>query len=69
MASMNKTREIPDPAERPTISVAEAAELLGVSRATGYHACRDGELPSLRIGGRIVIPTAALRRLLQLDDA
>ena len=36
---------VPDPQVRPTMTVAEAAELLGVSRATAYEAVRSGVLP------------------------
>lgn len=52
--------------ERLTISVEEAAELLGVSRSTAYSLVRQGELPSLRLGRRIVVP---VRRLLALLDS
>jgi len=51
--------------ERLTVTVEEAAELLGVSRSTAYSLVRQGELPSLRLGRRIVVP---MRRLLALLD-
>jgi excisionase family DNA binding protein len=51
--------------ERLTLTVDEAAELLGVSRSTAYSLVRQGELPSLRLGRRIVVP---VRRLLALLD-
>ncbi len=47
-------------AERPTLSVAETAELLGISRWLVQQAVRDGSLPSLRVGRRILIPRARL---------
>ena len=52
---------------RPTMSVDEYAELLEVGRATAYAAVASGEVPSIRIGRRIRIPTAAVRRMLQVD--
>lgn len=55
---------IPDPRSEPTISVDRAATLLGVSRATAYKAVRSGAIPSLRIGRRIVVPTAKVLALL-----
>lgn len=62
-----------DPAVRPTISVDEAAIVLGVSRDTVYAAVREGTVPSLRLTGsargRIRIPTAPLLRLLGLAGA
>ena len=57
---------IPDPEERPVMSVREAAAALGVSRSKAYALVADGTWPSLRWGRFVVIPTAALRRLLDL---
>jgi excisionase family DNA binding protein len=65
---MEPQRQIPNPADTPTVSVPEAARILGVGRAVGYAAVKSGELPAIRVGGRVLVPTAALRRLLQLDD-
>lgn len=48
----------PDVSGRLTLSVEEAAQILGVSRATGYQAVKDGRIPSLQLGTqRRVIPT------------
>lgn len=58
---------IPNPAETPTVSVDEAVELLGVGRSTGYAGVKSGEIPSIRVGSRIRVPTAGLLRLLQLE--
>lgn len=43
-----------------TLSVPEAARLLGVSRAKGYELVRAGEIRSLRFGGRLVVPLIPL---------
>jgi predicted DNA-binding transcriptional regulator AlpA len=53
---------------QPTCTVDEVWEngWLGLGRSSLYAAVRDGSVPSLRIGGRIVIPTSELRRLLGL---
>jgi len=48
----------------PTLTVSEAALVLGVSRDVAYQSVRNGEIPSLRFGHRIVVPTAALIRML-----
>ena len=50
--------------DRPTFTVAETAALLGVSRDAAYDAIRRGEISSLRLGHRILIPRSALTRLL-----
>ena len=47
-----------------TISVTEAARMLGISRTKAYEAVRDGTLPSIRIGRRIVISVAGLTAVL-----
>jgi len=38
------------------ITVERAAKRLGISRNSAYEAVRRGEIPSLRIGRRYVIP-------------
>jgi excisionase family DNA binding protein len=48
----------------PTISVEHAAKLLGVSRSAAYRAVAAGQLPVLRLGRRIYIPTARLLAIL-----
>jgi len=45
---------------RLVLSVTEAAELLGISRGLAYELARTGQLPSLRLGRRVVVPRAAL---------
>jgi excisionase family DNA binding protein len=62
-----------DPADpltglKPLISVAEAAQLLGFSRATVYRYARLGMLPCRRVGSRVYILTAGLRVLLTPDE-
>jgi excisionase family DNA binding protein len=49
------------------MQVDDVAEALGLSRAAAYNAVKTGEIPSIRIGRRIVVPTAALRKMLMLD--
>jgi excisionase family DNA binding protein len=56
-------RELP-----PTISVEEAADICGIGRGTAYRAAHRGELPSLRLGRRIRVPTARLLELLGVED-
>jgi excisionase family DNA binding protein len=44
--------------------VEEAAQALGISRAFAYEAVARGEIPCIRIGRRILVPKAALAKLL-----
>jgi excisionase family DNA binding protein len=50
------------------VGVKEAAKMLGLSRGSAYEAVRTGQIPSLRFGKRIVIPRAALNRMLSEAD-
>ncbi len=57
---------VPDPIERPTLTVDETAVILQISRSTLYDALRAGEVPCIRVGRRVLVPTARLRDLLGL---
>jgi excisionase family DNA binding protein len=49
--------------ERLTMSVPEAARALGISRGHAFAMVHSGELPSLRLGKRLLVPVDALRRM------
>ena len=51
----------------PLLSVEQACELLGVSRSAGYRAAATGDLPTLRWGHRLYVPSARLLELLGLS--
>jgi len=44
--------------ERPTCSVDEFAEIMGISRNPAYEAVKRGDVPSIRIGNRSKYPPA-----------
>jgi excisionase family DNA binding protein len=50
--------------ERRTYTVTEAAAVLGISRTSAYERVRAGELPSLRLGRRIVITRTVVDAML-----
>jgi excisionase family DNA binding protein len=50
-------------------TVPEAARLLGISDRLYYAAAGRGEVPAVRIGRRLVVPGAQLRRLLEGGEA
>lgn len=58
---------LPDANETPTVTVEEAGRLLGVSRGSAYEAAASGELPTIRIGRRLLVPVARLRAMLGAD--
>ena len=47
-----------------TYKIEEAAKLLGIGRNHCYEAAKRGEIPSIRIGRRLLVPKVALDRLL-----
>jgi len=57
-----KLREFDDlPA---TISVEHAARLLSIGRASAYRAAHTGQLPTIKFGRRLLVPTARLAAML-----
>ena len=50
--------------ERRVITVNEAAVMLRISRGAAYEAAKRQEIPSIRIGRRLLVPLAALERML-----
>jgi excisionase family DNA binding protein len=50
------------------VSVEEACKLLGISRYSGYRAASTGELPTLRLGRRLYVPTAKLLAMIGVAE-
>ena len=59
-ATPEKVEEI---LSHPTCTVEEAASVLGVGRGHAYPAVKAGEIPAIRLGTRMLVKTAALRRM------
>jgi hypothetical protein len=64
---MKTTPEL-DPLAKPFHKPAELHELGFGDRKTIREAIARGEIPVVRIGRKVLIPTAWVRRQLQLDD-
>jgi hypothetical protein len=48
-----------------TLSVPDAGRIyFGLCRNSSYEAARRGEIPTLRIGRKLVVPVVALERML-----
>lgn len=52
----------------PVMSVTAVASLLGVSRRHVYNLIDRGEVPCVRLGGRILLSTTWVNRLLGRAD-
>jgi excisionase family DNA binding protein len=51
-------------ATRRTMYIEEFAAAIGISRSAAYEAVKRGEIPSIRIGRRFLIPGDTVERLL-----
>ena len=52
---------------RPTISVPDAGKLFyGLGRNAAYLAAQKGDIPTIKIGGRIMVPVVPLAEKLGL---
>lgn len=50
--------------DKLTYTVEEAGSILGLSRPSAYAAVAANQIPVLRIGRRLLVPKAALQKLL-----
>jgi excisionase family DNA binding protein len=51
--------------KRLTLSVEEAAKVLGIGRNLCYDRVKTGEIPAIKIGRRLLVPRRALEKLLE----
>jgi len=54
---------------RLTVTIEEAASVLGLGRSAAYEAARRGEIPTRRLGRRIVVPVPLLLQWLGVTVA
>jgi excisionase family DNA binding protein len=45
-------------------TVGEAGEILGLSKASAFAAVNRGEIPSIRMGKRVIVPRRPLEKML-----
>ena len=45
-----------------------AASVLGIGRSLAWDMCRRGDLPTIRLGRRVVCPVPALLRMLGVEE-
>ena len=51
--------------ERLTVTVEKAGRILGISRGLAYQMAREGRIPTIRFGKRLVVPKWAIEHLLR----
>lgn len=54
-----------DKTEPLTITVEEAGRRLGISRGLAYSLVRRGQIPSVRLGRRLVVPAGAVEAIIR----
>lgn len=54
---------------KATVTVIEAAKRLGIGRNQAYEAAHKGQIPVIKIGKRLLVPLAALERMLNGEAA
>lgn len=53
--------------DRVTVRIPECAEILDISRTTAYVAARAGDIPTIKVGGRLLVPVAGLKKKLGVE--
>lgn len=53
-----------DPQTDATVTVERAGQVLKISRTSAYRAAANGEIPTIKVGRRLLVPTALLLELL-----
>ncbi len=53
---------------RETMTVEEAAMVLGIGRSAAYAAAHSGEIPTIRIGRRLLVPRERLAEMLHVPQ-
>ena len=51
--------------EKLTLTIAETAKILGLSKGKTYEEAKLGRLPVIRFGRRILVPRKAFERMLE----
>ena len=54
--------------EKLVVTVDQAAKALGISRGLAYEMARQGRIPAIRLGRRLLVPRSALERMLAEAD-
>ena len=50
--------------QKKVMTIMEAAKELGISKGSAYEAARTGEIPTIRIGRRLIVPRVAFDKML-----
>ncbi len=59
--------DISEQPKRWTMSVPAAGRILGLGKSAAYEAARRDEIPTIRIGGRLIVSVRVLENLLSVE--
>ncbi len=48
-----------------TVNVPIAGQMIGLGKSASYEAARRGDIPTIRIGGRLAVPLAKLKKMFE----
>ena len=51
--------------ERLAVTVEEASSALGISRSRAYEIIKRGQIPTIKLGGRLLVPWSQLTALIE----
>lgn len=54
-----------DISRRATLSIEEACDFLSIGRTLGYRLAREGKLPTIRLGRKLVVVRRRLEQMLE----
>lgn len=54
--------------QRVTVTVPEAAAILGIGKNLAYAAVKSGDIPAVKLGRRLVVPVGALLKMLDIEQ-
>ena len=54
--------------EKLAYNIKEVAEVLGISKSLAYEMEKTGELPIIRLGGRILVPIKKLHQMFDISE-
>ena len=54
---------------KPVLTIEEAGRVFGMCRNAAYAAAKRGDIPTIRLGTLLKVPTAVLRKQLGLEAA
>ena len=64
---MTENPNVSEQPQRWTMSVPAAGRILGLGKSSAYEAARRDEIPTIRIGGRLIVSVRALENLLSVE--